>query len=173
MKLNFATKIIFNMFYYPIKKQCRIIKYSFQRLFRKSHMSDLDTDEFHMTISRWLLPKIIQYKESHHDALPETHVKKWSDNLGRTPITRSEIDEIIYALEWDLDTSPYAYTKKQDNFYIKYYGRTPYHGHEEGEYYSMPNDPRNDHELEHEARKRAQKGFELLGYHFTNMGDES
>jgi hypothetical protein len=172
---GFILKIKYLVFevYYLIKGICRKIKYISQRISRKSHMSDLDTHEFCITISRWLLPKILQYKKFYYEYFYETHHPESLDNLGRYAIAKSEFDEIIYALEWVLYTSPYLYTKKQDDFYIKYYGRTPYHGHKEREYYSMPNDPRDDHELEHEARKRAQKGFELFGYHFTNMGDEA
>jgi hypothetical protein len=135
-------------------------------------MSDLDVYEFPIAISRWLLPKILQYKKSYYDVMSETNIKEWADNLGRLPVSKSEFDEIIYALEWVVYTSPYLYTKKEDDFYIKYYGKTPHHPYEEKEF-KYDNDERDDQKLIDDARKRAQKGFELLGYHFTNMGSEA
>jgi hypothetical protein len=155
--------------FYSFKKMARNIKSNAQRFVRKSHMSDIDTYEFCITTSRFLLPKLLQYKKLCYENLYETSNFEVADNLGRAPVTKHEVNEMIYALEWILDTSPHTYTKRQDDFYIKYYGKTPYHPHKIGEF-KHDLDERDDNVMVHEARKRAQKGFELLGYHFTHLG---
>jgi hypothetical protein len=157
---------------YLLRKIVWGIKAALQRVTRKSHMSNIDTLEFCITISKWLLPKILQYKKLVYENLYEAARPETIDNLGRASITKYELDEIIYALEWVTDTSPHTYTKKQNDFYIKYYGKTTYHPHKICEF-KFDLDERDDNDMIHKARKRAQKGFELLGYHFTNLGDET
>jgi hypothetical protein len=156
--------------YFFNKIKWAIEKYT-QRIFRKSHMSDSDICEFHITISKWLMPKLLQYKKYVGDAFPDTSVPEHADILGRTLPTKSEFNEIMFALEWAIKTNPHTYTKEQNNFFIKYFDRTPYSNQKIGDFNSGI-DPKDDLELVNEARKRAQKGFETLGYHFTNLGDE-
>jgi hypothetical protein len=88
-------------------------------------------------------------------------------------LTKNELDEIIYALEWELSTNPYVMNKKEDDFYIKYYGKSPYPPHKENEEKKPAWDESSYNKaLTDKARWRGQKGFELLGYYFTGLGED-
>jgi hypothetical protein len=63
-------------------------------------------------------------------------------------------------------------TKKQDDFYIKYYGRTPYRPHKEGMENPYHDETAYDKKLVDEARIRTQKAFELFGYFYTTLGSD-
>jgi hypothetical protein len=133
-------------------------------------MSGYDIYNFHEALAKQLLPKFIEYKNENYEFKGNEKHEEEKDRLGRYPLTKYELDEIIYALEWAINTNGYVVTKKQNNFYIKYYGKTPYSNYKEKDAIYQKGKSSFDESLVDEARIRAQKGFEIFGKQFTNIG---
>jgi hypothetical protein len=136
-------------------------------------MSDRDIVRFHNTLAKQLFPKYKDFLRRAYFGYKKENLKEeYKDIHGRFPVTKDVLHEIIYALEWELSTNMYVSTKKQNDFYIKYYGKTPYNNCKEYEDIKYWDESAYDKKLVDEARERGQKGFELLGRYFTALGED-
>jgi hypothetical protein len=128
------------------------IAWTFQRLMRKYHASDIDLRQFDLHIARVLLPKLEAFRNQNLNVSPTKDMKEWFIIL----------DEIIYALRWNIYANWERDTKRERAFYLRYFGQ------------DVPNlDYLHyyDSELVKKAADRAQKGFELFGKYFTGLWD--
>jgi hypothetical protein len=163
------NNILYYIFIFPLQS----IRYFIQRIIRKSHMSDHDINNFHYALARQLLPKFLAYKKSYYKILGSERHEEDKDHLGRDIVTKEDIDEIIYALEWELSTNTYTLTQKQVNFYIKYYGKNPFYKHYKiNDEIKYENYSSYDHGIVNEASDRAQRAFEMFGNQFTHIGED-
>jgi len=120
------------------------IKYSFQKLIRPYHASDLELWNLDGLMAKMLYPKILAYKKMNRHGYPgdfsEYHKNEWKskdeyDNAvkegkikgGGPEAWEKVLDEIIFAFEWHLHFKDSIGTDKQAiKFFEKYGYKNPY-----------------------------------------------
>jgi len=128
----------------------------FQKIFRKSHISDDDLRSFNSFLIKRILPEIKAYRKKYleHD-VPQKEMcdekKEWL----------AVIDDIIFSFRWRLEVDILYDPPKKIAFYKEYYGQ----------YISFKEDKEKHFEQYDDSLNRVGKGFELFGKFFVRKSD--
>jgi hypothetical protein len=128
----------------------------FQKIFRKSHISDDDLSSFGSYLIKRILPQINAYRKLYLERdIPQVETdsekKEWL----------AVIDDIIFSLRWHTDVDILFHPPKTIAFYKEYYGQ-----------YISFKDDKDKHEAQlYDSIRREGKGFELFGKFFVRKSD--
>jgi len=153
-----------------MKDILRNIKYFFQRIFRKNHITDIEMWNCYVYLAKFILPRLQAFRNQDIHGYPND-INSISNS--RTVANKDDeefkeglkdwfkkIDEMIFAFEYALSDDS---DKSGANFYIKYYGENPYK--------IIDGQFQNNYEIIQEAHNRALKGFEYFGQYFLHLWD--
>jgi len=128
----------------------------FQKIFRKSHISDDDLSRFDSYLIKRILPEIKAYRKRYleHD-VPQME----TDDEKKDWLT--VIDDIIFSFRWCLEVDILFDPPKKIAFFKEYYGQ----------YISFEDDKDKHMEQYDNSLSRAYKSFELFGKFFVRKSD--
>jgi len=128
----------------------------FQKIFRKSHISDDDLRSFDSFLIKRILPEIKAYRKQYLERdVPQGE----SDDEKKEWL--AVIDEIIFSFRWRLEVDILFDPPKKIAFYKEYYGQ----------YISFEDDKDKHFEQYADSSRRASKSFELFGKFFVRKSD--
>jgi len=149
------------------------IKYAFQKIFRKNHISDYEIWNCRECLAKYILPRLNALRSQDFLCFPNDVN---SISLSRTVIDKKNnrhkeelanwlktMDEMIFAFEYALYGD--SADKKSADFYTRYFGEDPY------EEFNKDYNNKVDYQIIEEAHKRALKGFALFGKYFLFLYD--
>ena len=110
------------------------VKYFFQKIFRKNHISDIEMWNCYVYLAKFILPRLKAFRTQDIHGFPDD-----VNSISNSRIVAAKddeqfkegleewleiIDEMIFAFEYALygDSSD----KNEEKFYIKYFGENPY-----------------------------------------------
>ena len=153
------------------------IKYFFQKIFRKNHISDIEMWNCYVYLAKFILPRLKAFRTQKIHGYPndinsisnsrtvaaedDEQFKKELDNWLKI------IDEMIFAFEYALYGD--SLDKNGAHFYLKYFGEDPYKDILINDAYYKRNE--NEWKIIKEAHNRALKGFEYFGKYFLHLWD--
>jgi len=156
-----------------LKEMLYKIKYAFQKVFRKNHISDIEIWNCRECLAKFILPRLKALRSQDFLCYPNDVN---SISLSRTVINKESkrdkkklaewlkiLDEMIFAFEYSLYSD--SADEESTDFYIRYFGEDPYK-----EFYKDFNNAVN-YQIVKEAHKRALKGFALFGKYFLFLYD--
>jgi len=148
------------------------IKYTFQKIFRKNHISDYEIWNCRECLAKYILPRLNALRSQNFFCYPNDVN---SISLSRTVINKDDeydkeqlaewlktLDEMIFAFEYALYGD--SADKKSADFYMRYFSKDPYEEFDK-DYNKV------DYQIIEEAHKRALKGFALFGKYFLFLFD--
>jgi len=146
------------------KEVLYIIKYAFQKIFRKNHISDYEIWNCRECLAKYILPRLKALRSQNFFCYPNDVN---SISLSRTVIDKKNnrhkeelanwlksMDEMIFAFEYALYGD--SVDKKSADFYMRYFSKDPY------EEFNKDYSKKADYQIVEEAHKRALKGFAFL-----------
>ena len=147
------------------------IKFFFQKIFRKNHISDIENWNCYVYLAKEILPRLIAFRNqelhgypgdinSISRARPVVDVEDEQDKKNLEDWLKT-IDEMIFAFEYALYED--SLDKNSTKFYLKYFGEDPYK--------IINGKFDNNYEIITKAHNRALKGFEYFGKYFLFLWD--
>ena len=157
------------------------IKWFFQKIFRKNHISDIEIWDCYQHLAKFILPRIkalrtqdfLCYPNDVNSISCSRTVAKDDDEYDQQQIAdwKKNLDEMIFAFEYALYGD--ASDKDQRDFYLKNFSEDPYEKFNR-DFEAGTLDFKNDnvnYEIVNQAHQRALKGFELFGKYFLYLWD--
>ena len=165
-----------------LKKLLNNVKWFFQRVFRKNHISDIETWECNHYLAKFILPRLKALRKQELFCYPPDDVSSISvsktvadenskEDKENLAAWYNKIDEMIFAFEYALYED--STDKNSTDFYIRYYGEDPYEKfNKDFDAGTLNfNDENVNYEIVNKAHQRALKGFELFGKYFLYLYD--
>jgi len=128
----------------------------FQKIFRKSHISDDDLRSFDSYLIKRILPHIKAYRKRYLE-----HDVPQGETDGEKKEWLAVIDEIIFSFRWQLEVDILFDPPNKIAFYKEYYGQ----------YISFEDDKDKHMQQYGDSLSRAYKSFELFGKFFVRKSD--